>query len=134
MIIEVSRSNLAFRTIEVILIWQEQHRNRLDQNLFPYVKDAPEVAPQQRTASPFLSVNSAAPPASGSLRSARPTWHKAPSARMTNTEGKQRIILFIAGGVTYSEMRLAYTVGQQLGKDVYIGTSPPTEMIESNAD
>lgn len=42
---------------------------------------------------------------------------------MTNTEGKQRIILFIAGGVTYSEMRLAYTVGQSLGKDVYIGQS-----------
>lgn len=40
---------------------------------------------------------------------------------MTNTEGKQRIILFIAGGITYSEMRLAYTVGQSLGKDVYLG-------------
>jgi hypothetical protein len=31
------------------------------------------------------------------------------------------MIIFIAGGVTYSEMRLAYTVGQSLGKDIYIG-------------
>lgn len=33
------------------------------------------------------------------------------------------MIIFIAGGVTYSEMRLAYTVGQSLGKDIYIGKS-----------
>jgi syntaxin-binding protein 1 len=38
-----------------------------------------------------------------------------------NTEGKQRLIIFVAGGVTYAEMRLAYTMGQSLGKDVYIG-------------
>jgi hypothetical protein len=31
------------------------------------------------------------------------------------------MIIFIAGGVTYSEMRLAYTLGQSLGKDIYIG-------------
>jgi syntaxin-binding protein 1 len=31
------------------------------------------------------------------------------------------LILFVAGGITYSEMRLAYTIGQSLGKDVYIG-------------
>lgn len=33
------------------------------------------------------------------------------------------MIIFIAGGVTYSEMRLAYTLGQSLGKDIYIGQS-----------
>ena len=33
------------------------------------------------------------------------------------------MIIFIAGGVTYSEMRLAYTLGQSLGKDIYIGWS-----------
>lgn len=31
------------------------------------------------------------------------------------------MILFVAGGMTYSEMRLAYTVGQALGKEIYIG-------------
>lgn len=40
---------------------------------------------------------------------------------MGNTEGKQRLILFIAGGMTYSEMRLAYSVGAALGKEIFIG-------------
>jgi syntaxin-binding protein 1 len=40
-----------------------------------------------------------------------------------NTEGKQRMIVFVAGGMTYSEMRLAYTVGQSLGKEIFIGKS-----------
>jgi syntaxin-binding protein 1 len=31
------------------------------------------------------------------------------------------MIIFVAGGMTYSEMRLAYTVGQQLGKEIFIG-------------
>ena len=38
-----------------------------------------------------------------------------------NTEGKQRLIIFVAGGVTHAEMRLAYVLGQSLGKDVYMG-------------
>jgi syntaxin-binding protein 1 len=35
------------------------------------------------------------------------------------------MIIFIAGGVTYSEMRLAYTLSQSLGKDIYIGVFIP---------
>jgi syntaxin-binding protein 1 len=31
------------------------------------------------------------------------------------------MIIFVAGGITYSEMRLAYTVGQALGKEIFIG-------------
>jgi syntaxin-binding protein 1 len=103
---------------------KDQSSNRLDQNLFPYVKDPPaELVPPGRSPSGYGSGGLSPLAPSGSLRSARPTWHKAPSARMTNTEGKQRLIIFIAGGVTYSEIRLAYTLGQQLGKDIYIGKS-----------
>ena len=99
---------------------QDHNNNRLDQNTFPFVKDIPPEL------SNSLRPDGLAPPppaASSSLRSARPTWHKAPSARMGNTEGKQRLILFVAGGMTYSEMRLAYSVGQTLGKEIFIGTS-----------
>ncbi|WVR07906.1 hypothetical protein IAU60_004949 [Kwoniella sp. DSM 27419] len=103
----------------VQMVMEDQHANRLDQSTFPYVKDAPVEA----TGSMRSGASLAAPSASGSLRSARPTWHKAPSARMNNTEGKQRIIIFVAGGMTYSEMRCAYTVGRTLGKDVYIGST-----------
>ena len=34
---------------------------------------------------------------------------------------RQRVIVFIAGGMTYSEMRTAYQVGAKLQRDVYIG-------------
>jgi syntaxin-binding protein 1 len=37
------------------------------------------------------------------------------------TEQRQRIILFVAGGITYSEQRMAYLVGKALNKDVIIG-------------
>jgi hypothetical protein len=31
------------------------------------------------------------------------------------------LIIFVAGGVTYSEIRSAYQIGQALGKEVIIG-------------
>lgn len=103
------------------MMLEEQSSNKLDLTNFPYIKDMPpEANPSLRASSAQLAASSNP---SGSLRSARPTWHKAPSARINNTEGKQRFIIFIAGGMTYSEMRCAYTVGQALGKDVYIGST-----------
>ncbi|RSH93130.1 vacuolar sorting protein VPS33/slp1 [Saitozyma podzolica] len=99
------------------VILEDHSHNRLEQSLFPFTKDVPpELNPSLRGGG-----HAPAPAPSSSLRSARPTWHKAPSARAANTEGRQRLILFVAGGITYSEMRLAYTIGQSLGKDVYIG-------------
>ena len=97
------------------LTMQDGHSNRLSQELFPYLRDSPAEA-----SSSLRAANVPVAPSS-SLRSARPTWHKAPSTRMTNTEGKQRIIVFVAGGMTYAEMRLAYTVGRALGKEIFIG-------------
>lgn len=103
------------------MMLEDQNSNKLDPANFPYIKDMPpEANPSLRGSSAQLATTSNP---SGSLRSARPTWHKAPSARINNTEGKQRFIIFIAGGMTYSEMRCAYTVGQALGKDVYIGST-----------
>jgi hypothetical protein len=96
---------------------------RLDQSTFPFIKDAPPEYTSALRGGPSAAASLAPPPAGSSLRSARPTWHKAPSTRMMNTEGKQRMIVFVAGGMTYSEMRLAYTVGQSLGKEVFIGMS-----------
>lgn len=48
------------------------------------------------------------------------------SGRSTNNPNerepiRQRVIVFVAGGMTYSEMRTAYQVGSKLNKDVYIG-------------
>jgi syntaxin-binding protein 1 len=87
-------------------------------NLFPYIKDAPVDA----TLPPNMRSTNAQVQQGSSLRTARPTWHKAPSMRMAAaTEQRQRIIIFVAGGITYSEQRMAYLVGKALKKDVIIG-------------
>lgn len=102
---------------------EEHHNNRLDQTQFPFLKEVPPelTAAQSMRGGQHLAPQPSAP--SSSLRSARPTWHKTASSRATNYEGRQRLILFVAGGVTYSEMRTAYVLGQKLGKEVIIGAS-----------
>lgn len=84
-------------------------------------------------------------PQPSSLRSAKPTWHQkgrpgaagggGPGAGQTggsssssNDYGRgdgnrQRVFVFVAGGMTYSEVRSAYQTSQKLNKDVYIGKS-----------
>lgn len=37
--------------------------------------------------------------------------------------GGSRVILFIAGGMTFSEMRSAYEVGEKLNRQVIIGST-----------
>ena len=49
------------------------------------------------------------------------TWHKAPSAIGRPAEVKPRLIVFMAGGMTYSEMRTCYECSNSLGQDIYIG-------------
>ncbi|WVN87429.1 uncharacterized protein L203_102609 [Cryptococcus depauperatus CBS 7841] len=105
----------------VQIVLEDQTTGKLDLSTFPYLGDAPAEPISQRSTPSHLAASNSNP--SGSLRSARPTWHKASSARQNNTEGRQRLIIFIAGGMTYSEMRAAYTVGKSLGKDVFIGST-----------
>lgn len=83
--------------------------------MFPYVKDAPSLAP-----APSLR----ATPSSGatSLRSAKPSWHRA--ARPNAQEARQRVLVFVAGGMTYSEMREAYSLSKSLNKEIILGAYP----------
>lgn len=98
----------------------EEHQNgRLSTTQFPYLRDVPqELMPSMRghTASPVAAA------AGTSLRSARPTWQKPSSARNLG-EGRQRYIIFIAGGVTYSEIRQVYELSKAFNKDIYIGST-----------
>lgn len=89
--------------------------NKLDQTVFPYVKDSP--------ATPSSSAARATPPPqTTSLRSAKPSWHKAPRPGAATTgEVRQRLMVFVAGGMTYSEMRTAYQRSAALNRDVIIG-------------
>ena len=90
---------------------EEHIRGTLDQGLFPFTKphlDAAEGLLGQEQVS------------QASLRSAKPTWAR---TRPSTLEPRQRIILFIAGGATYSESRACYEVSEASNKDVFLATS-----------
>jgi len=56
----------------------------------------------------------------GSLRTAAPRWA---GAGRRVVENRQRIIVFVAGGATYSESRTCYEISHSKGKDVFLATS-----------
>ncbi|KAI9464216.1 Sec1-like protein [Boletus coccyginus] len=103
----------------------EDHvNNRLDTSIFPYVKDAPST--------PTASKGPETPTHTSSLRSAKPSWHKAVRSNAP-VDNRQRVIVFMAGGVTYSEIRECYALGGPLNKDIYIGsthTITPRQFID----
>ncbi|KAF2873396.1 syntaxin-binding protein-like protein 2 [Massariosphaeria phaeospora] len=86
-------------------------RGVLPQDIFPYTK------PQAEDPS-SIQDNPAA-----SLRSAKPTWAK---SRLSSVEPRQRVIMFMAGGATYSESRACYEVSQKTSRDIFLVTSHMT--------
>ncbi|KAL2262670.1 hypothetical protein VTK26DRAFT_492 [Humicola hyalothermophila] len=81
----------------------------LDANLFPYT--VPPASPSE---------DALATQGAGSLRSAAPRWA---SANRRQVENRQRIIVFVAGGATYSEARACYEVSEKHNRDVFLVTS-----------
>jgi syntaxin-binding protein 1 len=89
----------------------EDHvRGTLPQDVFPYTK------PQAEDAYPSAQDNVSA----ASLRSAKPTWAK---SRLSSVEPRQRVIVFVAGGATYSESRACYEVSHKTSRDVFLVSS-----------
>lgn len=80
----------------------------LDMNVFPYTKPPLELAHEIQ-------------PSAASLRSAKPTWAK--SRTNVSTENRQRILVFMAGGATYSEARVCYETGAKTAREVYMISS-----------
>ncbi|CCM01354.1 uncharacterized protein FIBRA_03404 [Fibroporia radiculosa] len=120
---ELSRFKPLLRTV-----LEDHVNNRLDPTLFPYVKDAPSLAPATpslRTASPIQPTTS--------LRSAKPSWHRAAKPGGAREEIRQRVFVFVAGGMTYGEMREAYLLSKSLNKDIVIGSThvtTPTQFVD----
>lgn len=90
--------------------------------MFPYVR---EPATTITATSSVSSLRSTTPAPTSSLRSAKPSWHRTPQ-RNQAVDIKQRYIVFVAGGMTYSEMREVYQVSTPSGKDIFIGMVPFT--------
>lgn len=89
---------------------------KLDNLLFPYVKETPASAPMPS------SLRSPTPQPT-SLRSQKPSWHRARSG-VSQLEVRGRIIVFVVGGATFSELRESYQLSSTLNRDVYLGTLP----------
>ncbi|KAH7016915.1 Sec1-like protein [Ilyonectria destructans] len=83
-------------------------RGILEQTNFPYVK--PPLDPNED----MLIAQG------GSLRTGRPNW--AATGRRP-PENRQRIIVFMAGGATYSESRACYEVGAERSRDIILATT-----------
>ena len=179
---DVSRYQPLIRTMI-----EDHATGRLDQSMFPYVRDAPRESLATGSLSPrsissfgnsatdvatsmlnsaiyatggkdsplarvgrfdgssgrSASVSGASGGGGASLRSAKPTWHqkgRSQSVATIQTAGglrtprgsvsaessnptAQRVLVYVAGGMTYSEMRTAYEVGARNHTDVYIGSS-----------
>jgi len=105
---ELSRFKPTLKTVI-----EDQVGDRLDSTVFPYAKDAPSLMP--------LSPRSP-PPQTTSLRSQKPAWHRAPKSA-TVLDNRQRVLVFVAGGMTYSEIRETYQLSSSLQKDIYIGST-----------
>jgi len=116
---ELSRFKPLLRTVI-----EDHVANKLDTSLFPYVADTPAPA--------AASLRTQQAPTT-SLRSSKPSWHKAPPRSGASSTKRERIIVFVAGGMTYSEIREAYDLSSSVGKDIYIGsthTLTPRQFID----
>ncbi|KAK2779236.1 vacuolar sorting protein VPS33/slp1 [Emmonsiellopsis sp. PD_33] len=92
------------------LLLEEQNRGTLDATIFPYTK--PHLDPDGTMGQENVSQSS--------LRSAKPTWAR---TRPTASEPRQRVIVFMAGGATFSEARACYEISNTTSKDVYLASS-----------
>ncbi|KZT51928.1 Sec1-like protein [Calocera cornea HHB12733] len=109
---ELSRYRPVLRTV-----LEDHFSNKLELSYFPYVRDAPASAMHASQLRPSTNGSSAA-----SLRSAKPNWARAQRSGAPVAEVRPRALVFVAGGMTYSEMRAVYEVSSALGKDVFIGS------------
>ncbi|KAF3935530.1 hypothetical protein ABW19_dt0201704 [Dactylella cylindrospora] len=96
------------RYVPAVKTMLEDHvKGTLDTEMFPFADQSEEAAHAGATTAT-------------SLRTAKPTWTK---QRLSTIEPRQRIIVFVAGGATYSEARSCYEISKASVRDVYLGSS-----------
>ncbi|KAK6201197.1 Sec1-like protein [Scheffersomyces amazonensis] len=106
----------------------------LDEDWFPYFRDKPLQEDLPASAQLQNQHQQPSDNGNGTLRNARvrPVW--AQSLNSTNSirsshslyqqqhQSKQKVFCYVAGGITYSEMRSIYELSTSLNKDIYIGS------------
>jgi len=113
----------------VKVVGEEFLANSLSPDEYPFVKESPSSM-KEAIETPSSS--------SQSLRKAtQPKWAekgKRKSEKTTPISSGARVIIFIAGGMTFSEMRSAYELAQKHKREVIIGSThmlTPTMYVES---
>ncbi|RUS20042.1 hypothetical protein BC937DRAFT_86503 [Endogone sp. FLAS-F59071] len=106
-------------------ILQGHLNNTVDPSLYPYIR---EMEPEELEEEARLKALMPAP----SLRTTRNKWqNKTRSADGKGPSGA-RLILFVAGGITYSEIRSAYELADMYNREIFIGSThiiTPTSFI-----
>lgn len=108
---------------------EDHFAGKLDRAAFPYIGAPPPPVPVGGSMRSGATAHAAPTAAPASLRSARPRWTAASGKAGSGGGGarfeppRQRVIVFVAGGMTYSEIRTAYQLSEALGKDVVIGST-----------
>ncbi|KAF7726559.1 DEAH (Asp-Glu-Ala-His) box polypeptide 34 [Apophysomyces ossiformis] len=99
-------------------VMDNQLSNNLDSKQFAYTRQSDMESVEDTSSSSI--------PASGiSLRTTKPTWNvKGGNAtNQSRTSSGAKLIVFVLGGATYSEIRSVYEVAQMHNRQVYIGTT-----------
>ncbi|KAI8802520.1 Sec1-like protein [Cladochytrium replicatum] len=138
---------------------EDQITNDLDRNVFPWLKEpAPEEAlsPVSPAGKKPVATNKLIGGGATSLRTTRPTWapkkgtknhndgnhddsEKESSAKDASSsedlrKNGPRVIVFMLGGITFSEIRVVYEMIKKHSREVIIGSNHilnPTQFIES---
>ncbi|EMC91777.1 hypothetical protein BAUCODRAFT_28030 [Baudoinia panamericana UAMH 10762] len=91
------------------LLLEAHANNAVDAQAFPYTK-------------PPLDLDEAAQVSATSLRTANPSWANRRAGNV-GSENRQRVIVFVAGGATYSESRACYDIGRVTSRNIFLVTS-----------
>lgn len=95
---------------QIELLLERHNNNRIDDEVFPYTRP-----PLDDGDDPVAAA------AATSLRTAKATW--ASKRTKPSAENKQRVLVYMAAGATYSESRACYNASQKHGKEVVLISS-----------
>ncbi|KAI7824165.1 Sec1-like protein [Kickxella alabastrina] len=91
----------------------EQLNGDLDDTLFPWTRETlPENIPKH-----ILNVTAT------SLRRNKGTWERKQQHSKSEDSGKGTVIIYIAGGMTFSEMRTVYEMSRKYKRQIFIGST-----------
>lgn len=96
---------------------QKAVKHQLDEDWFPYFREKPLEDDNLTLAA------GSGPPTSLRNNRIKASWAQLSTRVGTNSlRPKQRVFVYVAGGMTHSEMRLMYELADELNKEVYIGS------------